>query len=147
MANMTAEAYLRQIGRIKREMQELEEKIEEVGGRVYGMIGISYDKDKVQTSPANRFIESFEKLDTIRTQYRKKQATLNYAQEVIRYQLATLDPLQREVLRLMFVEGVDSCYSVARIMKMRKMVIQEAKKKGLEELAKRYSKEFIRFKD
>lgn len=63
---MTAKEYLLEIRRAKHAMNSLMFRCEELRNQAAGVGAITYDKDKVQTSPENHMIRIVESLDLFR---------------------------------------------------------------------------------
>ena len=102
---MTAKEYLLKIQTYKRGMLRTEQTIEALYAAAGGLKGVTYDRDRVQTSPENMMEISFVRID----EERKKLAdqSVKYA-EAVRVRLDRItqldNPAYSEVLSLRYID-------------------------------------------
>ena len=104
---MTAKEYLSKIQADRAILESLEEKIEELRHQATGVKAIVYDKDRVQTTPENRFEEIMARLDAEIEKWTKMK--LRYEKEVrkITEQIAGLGRADYvDILRLRYINDM-----------------------------------------
>ena len=102
---MKPKTYLSEIHRLKRMTQRLEHKIETLRNRAEGLKGITYDKDKVQTSPANAIEEAVVELVDLETRLVEVSHRYAEAARIRTDQILDMDdPRYAELLFLRYVD-------------------------------------------
>lgn len=66
---MTAKGYLMRVIKLKSKAYSLEKKEEELRARAEGLKAVTYDKDRVQVSPADKMPEMVAELVTVQQEY------------------------------------------------------------------------------
>lgn len=102
---MTAKEYLSEIRKQRRIIRTLEQRAEELRTQAEGVKAITYDRDKVQVSPANMMEEIIPRLIEVEEEYAKQ--ILRYHTEMQKRigQIAEMRTDYAEILRLRYVEG------------------------------------------
>lgn len=101
---MTAKEYLRKVHDMRRRQDRLLERLIELKEQAQGIKAITYDKDRVQTSPVNRFEELMVRLADLETRYAFAIARYNTEIQQIEAQIESLDNADyEEVLRLRYL--------------------------------------------
>lgn len=101
---MTAKEYLRKVHDMRRRQDRLLERLIELKEQAQGIKAITYDKDRVQTSPVNRFEELMVRLADLETRYAFAIARYNTEIQQIEAQIENLDNADyEEVLRLRYL--------------------------------------------
>lgn len=105
-AALTAKEYLSDIKRLKTMIRQKEAQIGELRSSMTYLHGISYDRDRVQTSPQDRMPDQMSKLFELEEKYKRL---------IIRYQMekderievinSIPNPQHRELLILRYVDG------------------------------------------
>ena len=102
---MKPKTYLSEIHRLKRMTLSLERKIETLRHRAEGLKGITYDKDKVQTSPANAIEEAVVELVDLETRLVEVSHRYAEAARIRTDQILDMDdPRYAELLFLRYVD-------------------------------------------
>ena len=101
---MTAKEYLNRVWLHRLHCQMLAEKIEELRNFSSGVKGITYDKDKIQTSPANKLEESTIKVLELQDRLNRKMMQFEQEDNVIREQVMNMpNQLHVQVLQLRYL--------------------------------------------
>ena len=103
---MKAKEYLSQINVYRYQIEALARKRAELEHEAAGVKAITYDRDRVQTSPENRLEKIMARLDDIDRRYSRRIE--QYHKEVAKRekQIAGLDtPLYAELLALRYIDG------------------------------------------
>lgn len=101
---MTAKEYLKKVHDMRRRQDRLLERLIELKEQAQGIKAITYDKDRVQTSPVNRFEELMVRLADLETRYAFAIARYNTEIQQIEAQIESLDNADyEEVLRLRYL--------------------------------------------
>lgn len=139
---MNAKAYL-DIRKYKRAVQSLELKCAELRHKASGVGAITYDKDRVQTSPQNMM----EKVvaDLVETEQKYLEAIQRYYDEIFirEMQIAEMDDsLQSDILRMRYLEGsgdkLTSYEEIAVKLKYKYGTIKNVHWKALRAFEKKY---------
>lgn len=102
---MTAKEYLLEIRKKKHAMQSLMYRCAELRDQAAGVGAITYDKDKVQTSPENHMEKVMAELVDLEDRYAKAIAVYHAAVLTRTEQIEALDnPDHVEILRLRYIE-------------------------------------------
>lgn len=102
---MKPKTYLSEIHRLKRMTLSLERKIETLRHRAEGLNGITYDKDKVQTSPANTIEAAVVELVDLETRLVEVSHRYAEAARIRTDQILDMDdPRYAELLFLRYVD-------------------------------------------
>ena len=102
---MTAKQYLSRVHQLRRQCESLERKILLLRAKAEGLRGITYDKDKVMTSPTNTIEEAVTELVNLESRY--KELIIRYSEAITTRidQIQGLeDPRYVEVLTLRYIE-------------------------------------------
>lgn len=102
---MKPKTYLSEIHRLRRMAQRLERKIETLRHRAEGLKGITYDKDKVQTSPANAIEDAVSELVDLES--RLAEVSHKYAEAVRIRTDQILDMENAQYAELLYLRYVD----------------------------------------
>ena len=104
---MTAKEYLSKIRLYKWRAESLQKKCEELRVQAEGLKAITYDRDRVQTSPENRLEHTMLKLVDLENKYAAAIAKSHAAVQIRAQQIQKMDnPLYAEVLALRYVDGL-----------------------------------------
>ena len=109
-----AKAYLNQYHKLRRTLSSLERRVEELEVKAQGVGAIRYDKDKVQTSPANQLEADAFRLIEVREEYR--QVLLEYAEVAltIERQVKQIEPdLYNRILHMRYIETDPGGYQMS----------------------------------
>lgn len=102
---MKPKAYLSEIHRLKRMAERLERKTQMLRHRAEGLKGITYDKDKVQTSPANAIEEAVTELVDLETKLAEVYQHYAETARIRTKQILDMDNAQyAELLYLRYVD-------------------------------------------
>ena len=105
---MTARQYLMEVIKIKERIANLNEDVEALRTRAEGLKAITYDKDRVQTSPEDKMPDYAVRIVQIREEM---EASIVECFEAIREREELIDkvgsPKQREVLRWRYIKDND----------------------------------------
>lgn len=126
---MTAKEYLMKIQTHRRSIESVQQKIEMLYNEAAGIKAIVYDKDHVQTSPANRFEEMMIRIDAECSKWARMR--IRYEKEVRKRvdQINKLgNPDYSELLMLRYVD------------------LKDGRQRSLEEIAYRMHKSYPRIK-
>ena len=116
---MTAKEYLLQIRTLRRRCESLENQLQELRAQAEGVKAITYDKDRVQTSPENRMEILMLRIVDIENKYVKNLANCHAAIQIREKQIAGLDnQLFTEVLTLRYIDN-RSFDDMARIIQQK----------------------------
>lgn len=116
---MTAKEYLLQIRTLRRRCESLENQLQELRTQAEGVKAITYDKDRVQTSPDNRMEILMLRIVDIESKYVKTLANCHAAIQIREKQIAGLDnQLFAEVLTLRYIDN-RSFDDMARIIQQK----------------------------
>lgn len=116
---MTAKEYLLQIRTLRRRCESLENQLQELRTQAEGVKAITYDKDRVQTSPENRMEILMLRIVDIESKYVKTLANCHAAIQIREKQIAGLDnQLFAEVLTLRYIDN-RSFDDMARIIQQK----------------------------
>ena len=102
---MTAKEYLSEIHKLRRLLRSLELKAEELRTQAEGVKAITYDKDKVQTSPSNLMEELVLRLVEVEEEYGRQIVHYHTEMQKRIDQIAAMRPDYAEILRLRYIEG------------------------------------------
>ena len=102
---MKPKTYLSEIHRLRRMAQRLERKIETLRHRAEGLKGITYDKDRVQTSPANAIEEAVTELVDVEAKFAEVSHRYSEAVRIRTDQI--LDMEDARYAELLFLRYVD----------------------------------------
>lgn len=102
---MKPKTYLSEIHRLKRMAERLERKIETLRHRAEGLKGITYDKDRVQTSPANTIEATVVELVDLET--RLAEVSHRYAETARIRTKQILDMDNAQYAELLYLRYVD----------------------------------------
>lgn len=103
---MTAKEYLSELDNMRDIMRSMQEHIEELYGIAGGLKAITYDKDRVQTSPENRFEKLMVKVDEAGNQYATELAAYTRAYDQRRKMINALrNRTHSKILRLRYLDG------------------------------------------
>lgn len=105
---MTAKEYLSKIQIYRRAILSTQLRIEELEHQASGIRAITYDRDKVQTSPENRIEDIMIKVDAL-TRKLTRQIT-KYQSEVLKRekQIAELERAEyAQVLQMKYIDGMN----------------------------------------
>ena len=101
---MTAKGYLMKVHEMRRRQERLLERLIEVKEQAQGIRAITYDKDRVQTSPVNRFEELMVRLADLETRYAFSIENYNLEIQKREEQVSQLDNYDyEEILRLRYL--------------------------------------------
>lgn len=104
----TAKEYLLEIQRLKKRCISLQLKLDELRTQAAGVKAITYDKDKVQTSPHNNLEHMMLRIVDLEGKYIKTIADYHAAIHLREKQIERLqNPDYEELLRLRYVEEND----------------------------------------
>lgn len=109
-----AKAYLNQYHKLRRAVESLERRIEEMRAKAEGVGAIRYDKDRVQTSPKNTMEENSIKLADMEDQY--AALLLEYYEKalLIEKQVTSMEPeLFSTILRMRYIETDPGGYQMS----------------------------------
>ena len=101
---MTAKQYLMEVHKLRRRISSLELQQEELRTKAEGLKAIVYDKDKVQTSVANRFDTIMTELVTVQEEYARTIAECYAAIAMREKKISALQPRYAEVLMWRYVK-------------------------------------------
>lgn len=102
---MTAKHYLMKVHTLRKQCESLERKFMLVRSKAEGIKGISYDKDRVQTSPTNTLEEAAVELVSIEERYKDLIHEYNTAIVIRVQQIQAMEnPTYAEVLTLRYIE-------------------------------------------
>lgn len=110
---MTGHEYMMQVRRIELRIRRISLQIEELESSLLPQ-GIRYDKDKVQTSPANQLEADALRLIDVREEYR--QVLLEYAEVAltIERQVKQIEPdLYNRILHMRYIETDPGGYQMS----------------------------------
>ena len=103
---MKAKDYLGQIRKLKRLIRCKEEQITELRESLLFLSAITYDRDKVQTSPGDTLPDQVGKLVELENEYKRTVEAYQRKKDEILKMIASLDnPLYEHVLILRYVNG------------------------------------------
>lgn len=102
---MTAKEYLSEIQKMRRLLHSLEIRAEELRTQAEGMKAITYDRDKVQVSPASRMEDLVVRLVEVEEEYGRQIVRYHTEMQKRIKQIAALRSDYAEILRLRYVEG------------------------------------------
>lgn len=104
---MTTKEYLQQITNHERLAQMYMRQIAALRAQMYGVKGISYEKDKVQTSPDDNMINLIAKADELTRKWMETAEQLIREKEEIVMQIGMVEhPSYRWVLTYRYVDGM-----------------------------------------
>lgn len=102
---MTAKQYLMEVHKLRRRIASLELQQEELRTKAEGLKAIVYDRDKVQTSVANRFDSIMTELVTVQEEYARTIAECYAAIAMREKKISALSQQGYiDVLRLRYIE-------------------------------------------
>ena len=102
---MTAKQYLGRVHQLRRQCESLERKILLTRAKAEGLRGITYDKDRVMTSPTNNIEEAATELVSLETKY--KELIIRYSEAIttrIEQVHGLDDPRYVDVLLLRYID-------------------------------------------
>ena len=103
---MTAKEYLLHIRTLRRRCESLENQLEELRSKAEGVKAITYDQDRVQTSPENRLEIIMIRIVDLEHKYITTLANCHAAIQIREKQIAGLDnQLFAEVLTLRYIDN------------------------------------------
>lgn len=102
---MTAKEYLLEIRKQRRVLHSLEQRAEELRTQAEGVKAITYDRDKVQTSPENMMEKIMPALVEVEEEYARQIFFYHTEMQKRIKQIAALRADYAEILRLRYVEG------------------------------------------
>lgn len=103
---MKAKDYLGQIRKLKRLIRVKEEQITELRESLLFLSAITYDREKVQTSPGDTLPDQVGKLVELENEYKRTVEAYQRKKDEILKMIASLDnPLYEHVLILRYVNG------------------------------------------
>ena len=102
--------FLGTVRSLRKKEKRLREQIEDLR---YSLLpsGITYDKEKVQTSPENLTLNTFARLDEIEGELRQIVVKLYSARVAITNKALILPPKERQVILRYYVD----CWTIARV--------------------------------
>lgn len=113
---MTAKEYLSKIQANKRIIQSYADRIKELRHEATGLKAITYDKDRVQTSPENRLEKIFEAIYAIEEEYARDKVKYETEARKITTQIKNMEkPLHAELLHFVYVDGLSLRLAAAKI--------------------------------
>lgn len=109
-----AKAYLNQYHKLRRAVDSLERRIEEMRVRAEGVGAIRYDKERVQTSPQNTMERNTIKLVDMEDQYAELIAEYYQKALLIEQQVTSMEPeLFSTILRMRYIETDKDGYQMS----------------------------------
>ena len=109
-----AKEYLRQIQRLENQIRHLDAEILDVRSRLYGH-GLTYDRDRVQTSPSDPMAETFARIDQLEREQLAMIEELKLRRTKIICQIDQLPKRYAGILHLRYVKGM-KLDRIARMM-------------------------------
>lgn len=101
-----AKQYLMQIRWIDEEVERDKNEIMRLTALAEGIKGITYDKDKVQSSPADHMADAVAKLVDYKAKMVADSVKLVELEDKIRKQIADMpDPIHRQILARYYIDG------------------------------------------
>jgi len=105
---MTAKEYLSQIMDYDRQVRFYARQIEELKSMMYSVRGLSYDKDKVQTSAADdQMLKLIAQADNLTGKWQKEMDALMQAKARIMFEISLIErPSYKWLLMYRYVDGM-----------------------------------------
>lgn len=141
---MTAKEYLLKIQTYRKAMIRTEQTIEELYASAGGLKGITYDSDKVQTTPENHMEIAFARIDMERRKLADQSVKYAEAVRVRIERIAALDnPTYSEVLSLRYIDlerggRLKTFDKIGRKMGYSEIQVKRLHGKALEAFRKKY---------
>lgn len=105
---MTAKQYLEKVHYLRKRCDSIDRRLRFLRARAEGMRGISYDRDRVQTSPHNQLEAAVVDMVAIETKYAALLAEYTEAVEIRAKQITSMDDARyAEILWLRYIETTD----------------------------------------
>lgn len=138
-AKKKAKRYLLEVKILRRQIQNLEQKREFIRTTAEGMKAITYDRDKIITSPVNSTEKLILELVEITNQYSEKILEYHKAIEIRRQQVMKMAPQHAEVLTLLYLDGPGlGLWGAAKIMSLSYDTVKHLHTNALKAFAKAY---------
>lgn len=143
---MTAKQYLNKAHHLRRQCEALERKILLIRTKAEGLRAVTYNKDKIQTSPSNVLEEAVLELDNLEKRYREMVRVYSGAIEARIQQIQSLsDPRHAEVLMLRYIVeepaapgGQMTFDDIADTMHYAKITVVRIHGRALQEFTEKY---------
>ena len=105
---MTAKQYLGKVHHMRRQCERLERKLQLMWTKAEGLRAMTYDQEKVKTSPTNMLEEAAVEMARIEGRYRSMIEAYARAIDIRTKQIQTLEnPIYAEILMMRYIEERD----------------------------------------
>ena len=105
---MTAKQYLGKVHHMRRQCERLERKLQLMWAKAEGLRAMTYDQEKVKTSPTNMLEEAAVEMARIEGRYRSMIEAYARAIDIRTKQIQTLEnPIYAEILMMRYIEERD----------------------------------------